>query len=220
MSAIQAACDGAQGTSQILYAVALYYLDQAIRLLEETVSSDELLARKSELSPGSSVGAHLRHIADHYRPLVDALEAAATGSPSSSSPSSPSATSSSPSASSRPPPPANSHSPLYLTYDRRQRKGEVETSVPAAIANFRQLKERFTRLTGAGTDVDPEREVRLGLVTPVEIEVKSSFARELFFASFHCVHHFALIRCASLFPVPYRRSSTLTLSVSQGHCLR
>lgn len=223
MSQIAAAVGGAQGTTEVLYLVALYYLEQAIRLLEDTVKSDELLSRVSTLSPGSTIGKHLRHIADHYRPLVDALEAssppATAKSPPSPSPSSPSRTGSPSSATSRTPSSAP-QPPLTINYDTRQRNGEAETSVKAAIANFRLLKERFTRATGRGKEVEPDREVVLTVVTPIELEVLSTFARELYFASFHTVHHFALVRCVPCPSLSTAELLTDALFNSQGDRVR
>jgi hypothetical protein len=36
--------------------------------------------------------------------------------------------------------------------------------------------------------------VRLTAITPEKVEVESTWGREIWFASFHAVHHFALIR--------------------------
>ncbi|GAA6043743.1 hypothetical protein JCM8097_000507 [Rhodosporidiobolus ruineniae] len=191
-AALTSAVGSATNPTEVLYLVAQHFLAQAEQLLLETVTSDELLSTTSKLSPGSSVGKHLRHLADHYKALFDALEGADSTRSSSSSP-----TSSPPA----PPPTASptasspsTLSPLRLDYDQRTRNVAAEHSHAAALAQFRQLRQRLDRLTGQGKDVDPDREVRLEATTPVRVEVKTSFARELWFASFHAVHHFALVR--------------------------
>ncbi|GAA5898849.1 hypothetical protein JCM6882_004013 [Rhodosporidiobolus microsporus] len=186
MSSLTSAVGPATCPTEILYLVARHFLSQALELLREVVVTDELLSRTSELSKGASVGKHLRHLADHYKALFDALEAAQSPadepSPSSSS--------------STPPPPTLP--PLHLNYDNRSRNVSAEHSHSAAVSQFEDLQRRLARLTdegkGGGGAAAPEREVRLEAVTPVKVEVRSTFARELWFASFHAVHHFALIR--------------------------
>ncbi|GAA5992264.1 hypothetical protein JCM11641_002725 [Rhodosporidiobolus odoratus] len=160
---------------EVLYLVARHFLRQAVDLLR-IVSNDDLLTQQSKLSPGSTVGKHLRHLADHYAALFASLEAA--GAPTCPSSSSPSST----------------NRALHLNYDNRKRNVAAENSHPAAVEQFERLLERLERLTESGKGIDPEREVRLEAVTPVRVEVGSTFARELWFASFHAVHHFALIR--------------------------
>ncbi|GAA6021880.1 hypothetical protein JCM10207_004530 [Rhodosporidiobolus poonsookiae] len=207
MSAIASAVGDASNPSEVLYLVAQVFLRQALDLLHSSVRTDDQLAATSRLSPGSSVGKHLRHLADHYKALLDALEGSATPSaPSSSSastssdprppPSSSSAGTASGAADSSHPPPssASSAAPITLDYDNRSRNVLAEHSHAAAVKQFEDLSARLERLMRKGTAIEAEREVRLTATTPVRVEVKTSFARELWFASFHAVHHFALIR--------------------------
>ncbi|GAA5864020.1 hypothetical protein JCM8547_005310 [Rhodosporidiobolus lusitaniae] len=172
MASIAESIGAADAPLEVLYLVALHFIDQASALLK-TVNEEQLTAT-SRLSPGSSIGKHLRHIVDHYTPLLDALEASSLPSSPSTSP--------------------TSHPTLRVNYDRRTRNGAAETSLTAARAQFETLRMRLARCTGEGKGVDPERAVRLEAVTPVKVEVGTTVARELWFSSFHAVHHFALIR--------------------------
>jgi len=63
-----------QCSTSDLISVAIDLLHQGYTLLETTVVSDSTLSASSNLLPGSSVGKHLRHIVDHYRLLLDAVE--------------------------------------------------------------------------------------------------------------------------------------------------
>ncbi|GAA5836868.1 hypothetical protein JCM11251_005810 [Rhodosporidiobolus azoricus] len=190
MSTIASSVGNATAPVEILYLVARHFISQALDLLRHTITTDEQLSRTSELSKGASVGKHLRHLADHYKAVLDALEAAER--PSTAGTAGPTNDTLSSSSSSDP----SSLPPLRLNYDNRTRLVSAETSRSAAITQFEDLLARLERLTGGGkgTAAAAEREVRLEAVTPVKVEVRSTFARELWFASFHAVHHFALIR--------------------------
>lgn len=193
-------------TSQVLYHVACHFLEQLESFLQTSVKTDEQLGHVSKLSPGSTVGKHIRHLVDHYRLLLDGL--AGSGLSASDRDARRIAEATLP-----------SQQPLRVNYDVRLRNGDVETSHRACVASVRQLKERLARETGQGSAIDAEQPVRLTATTPVEVEVSTTFARELWFASFHAgefvrpvvpvrspslaqiadtaarpVHHFALIR--------------------------
>ncbi|GAA6048185.1 hypothetical protein JCM3770_003701 [Rhodotorula araucariae] len=173
--ALSSAIVGAGNTTEVLYLVARHYIDQFLDLLRTAVKTDELLSHASKLSSGSTIGKHARHLADHYRLLLDGV-ARATPSRAASTPGAP-------------PPP-----PIHVNYDQRTRNLAAETSHAACLEAFTQLREQLEKVTGEGKGIEPERVVRLHATTPIEVEVGSSFARELWFASFHAVHHFALIR--------------------------
>ncbi|GAA5864763.1 hypothetical protein JCM3774_006066 [Rhodotorula dairenensis] len=171
---------------EVLYHVACHFLDQLESFLRTCVTTDEQLSHVSQLSPGSTVGKHIRHLIDHYRLLLDGLRQAGA-------------------ASAGPTPEQDDEErlllervaplpPLRVNYDIRLRNGDVESDHAACLDSVRQLKARLSRETGRGHAVDPERAVRLTATTPVEVQVSTTFARELWFASFHAVHHFALIR--------------------------
>ncbi|KAG0664459.1 hypothetical protein C6P46_001504 [Rhodotorula mucilaginosa] len=195
-------------TSEVLYHVACHFLDQLESFLRHCVTTDEQLSHVSQLSPGSTVGKHIRHLVDHYRLLLDGLVQAGAAAGASSSDdlnvddgrliveqAAPLA-------------------PLRVNYDIRLRNGDVESDHAACLDSLRQLKARLSRETGRGRAVDPERAVRLTATTPVEVQVSTTFARELWFASFHAVHHFALIRviAAGELGVDGRASRELYLS--------
>ncbi|GAA5962144.1 hypothetical protein JCM21900_006981 [Sporobolomyces salmonicolor] len=163
------AVGSATNPSEQLYLVAIHYLSQVIELLRTTVTTDEQLQHPSKLSSGSTIGKHLRHLHDHYRLLLDSLSSAAAAA-------------------------APSSAALRVNYDVRQRDGSAESSHAAALESFEALRARLERETDQGRAVDPARPVRLEAVTPVVVEVGTTWARELWFASFHAVHHFALVR--------------------------
>ncbi|BGP45575.1 hypothetical protein JCM10450v2_001394 [Rhodotorula kratochvilovae] len=175
--ALSSAVKGAEDPTEVLYLVARHYIDQFLQLLRTAVTTDEQLSHASKLSSGSTIGKHARHLADHYRLLFDSVARAATPSPAS------------PAARDAPPP-----APIHVNYDQRTRNLAAETSHAACVEAFTHLREQLVAVTGEGKGIDPERVVRLHATTPIEVEVGSSFARELWFASFHAVHHFALIR--------------------------
>ncbi|GAA5849952.1 hypothetical protein JCM9279_002472 [Rhodotorula babjevae] len=164
--ALSSAASGAQNPTEVLYLVALHFIDSFTSLLRTSVTSDDHITFQSKLSSGSTIGKHARHLADHYRLLLDGTARAA----------------------------AASSSPIDVNYDIRSRNLAAETSHAACVESFEHLRAQLADVTREGHGVDPERAVRLHATTPFEVEVGSSFARELWFASFHAVHHFALIR--------------------------
>lgn len=58
-----------------LIGTALALLDQCLTLFSSSLTSDAQLSFESLLMPGATIGKHLRHILDHYRLLLDVLEA-------------------------------------------------------------------------------------------------------------------------------------------------
>ena len=157
--ALSSAASGAQNPTEVLYLVALHFIDSFASLLATSVTSDDHITYQSKLSTGSTIGKHARHLADHYRLLLDGTARAAS-SPSPSS-------------------------PIEFSYDIRSRNLAAETSHAACVESFEQLRAQLAEVTRDGHGVDPERAVRLHATTPFEVEVGSSFARELWFASFH-----------------------------------
>ncbi|GAA6008253.1 uncharacterized protein JCM10292_004106 [Rhodotorula paludigena] len=180
--AISNAVGNAQNPTEVLYIVALHFVDQFLDFLETAVTTDELLSRQSQLSPGSTVGKHARHLLDHYRLLLQGVSDADSPASAASS-----VATAFPSSTRAPP-------PIHVNYDLRTRNLAAETSHSACVESFEQLRAQLRHVTAQGRGVDAERVVRLHATTPVQVEVGSTFARELWFASFHAVHHFALIR--------------------------
>ncbi|KAI0322276.1 hypothetical protein OF83DRAFT_1038394, partial [Amylostereum chailletii] len=48
-------------------------LEQALNLLDNSLSSDEQLVTPSKFLPGSTIGKHLRHARDHFAILLDCI---------------------------------------------------------------------------------------------------------------------------------------------------
>ncbi|BGP53442.1 hypothetical protein JCM8202_001085 [Rhodotorula sphaerocarpa] len=178
---IETTADDPRNPSEVLYHVACHFLDQLEDFLQRTVTTDAQLSQVSKLSPGSTVGKHIRHLTDHYRLLLEGLSESGASAATKDEDAARLAG-------------AAPLPPIHVNYDVRLRNGPVETSHQACLDSVVQLKERLARETGEGHEIDPERRVRLTATTPVEVQVSTSFARELWFASFHAVHHFALIR--------------------------
>lgn len=145
-----------------------------LQLLETTVTKDAQLQHCSTRSAGSTLGKHLRHLHDHYRLLLDAVpdESESSGSSDRSSP-----------------PP-----PLKVNYDIRSRNGDAENHHAACVDSFRHLSDRLRRVTDSGRAIAASRKIVLTAVTPQEVNVESTWGRELWFVSFHAVHHYALVR--------------------------
>lgn len=156
--ALSDAAHGATNTTEVLYLVARHFISSFIDLLHSSVTTDAQLTYTSKLSSGSSIGKHARHLADHYRLLFEGT-ARSRG--------------------------AGSESPLEVNYDQRTRNLAAETSHAACVDAFEQLRAQLATVTGEGKAVDAAREVRLHATTPFEVDVASSFGRELWFASFH-----------------------------------
>ncbi|GAA5873512.1 hypothetical protein JCM16303_001151 [Sporobolomyces ruberrimus] len=152
-------------TAEQLYHTAQHYIGQVLQLLDKTVTEDSHLQHSSTRSAGSTLGKHLRHLHDHYRLLLDAIPEQSTSS-----------------------------DPLKVNYDVRTRNGDAENHHDACVESFKHLSERLKRETQSGRGISASRKVKLTAITPEKVEVESTFGRELWFASFHAVHHFALVR--------------------------
>ncbi|KAH8922770.1 hypothetical protein BT69DRAFT_215181 [Atractiella rhizophila] len=105
------------------------------------------------------------HIHDHYRILLSSLGAA----------------------------PAAREIPV--NYDERHlsRPTELEISVPACIKAYNELKKQLEALLSSPPSL-AERTIKLAAVTPERVEMHSTVARELWFASHHAIHHYSLAR--------------------------
>lgn len=73
----------------------------------------------------------------------------------------------------------SSTTPLALSYDTRSRNVAAETSQPAALASFQDLRRRLEVETEKGLKVPSGRKLKLEAVTPVVVEVESTWAREV-----------------------------------------
>lgn len=93
---------------------------------------------------------------------------------------------------------ASSNTPLSLSYDTRSRNVAAETSRAAALASFEDLRKRLEQETDKGRRVDSSRPIKLEAVTPVVVEVQSSWAREVRLAFRHVT--FSGLAADSLLP--------------------
>lgn len=84
-----------------------------------------------------------------------------------------------------------------VDYDRRERGGDVETNVPAAVHAVREVRKAIRAIDPAsyGRTVHVRVLVTSEGPEPVEAEFQSTFARELAFVTHHAVHHHAMIKC-------------------------
>ncbi|KAG0140803.1 hypothetical protein CROQUDRAFT_26600, partial [Cronartium quercuum f. sp. fusiforme G11] len=83
-------------------------------------------------------------------------------------------------------------SDLKLDYDSRRRNVPMETSVTVALSEFIMLRDRLLQQTQRLPS--SELPLRLSATTPHQLTFDTSFGRELWFASLHAIHHYALIR--------------------------
>lgn len=147
----------------VLRKVACSTLSQAINLLQHTITTDLQISTVSKLVPGSTIAKHLRHLHDHFRILLDAVNS----------------------------------DDRYLNYDSRKRNLIMEKCHKTLLREFISLSERLLPSEPSKTlNEPPEADVQLTLIaiTPTKISLGTTFSRELWFASLHATHHFALIK--------------------------
>lgn len=80
-----------------------------------------------------------------------------------------------------------------VTYDRRERHVAMECDRAAARAAIHALRGRLQEVLRAGVDA-PVRVLVLPSPDATEIELRSTFGRELAFATHHAIHHQAMMR--------------------------
>lgn len=82
-----------------------------------------------------------------------------------------------------------------VDYDSRGRNMPMETSIPVALKEFCTLRERLLDQNQHIHRVpSSDLPLRLSATTPHPLQFHTSFGRELWFASLHAIHHYALIR--------------------------
>lgn len=133
---------------------------------EPPAPDSQFIPSTSALIPGSTIGKHLRHTHDHFRLLLDSLAGTSTAPSLSSSAAS-----------------SSSLLPLSLSYDTRSRNITSETSHAAALESFVSLQRRLEVDTQRGRGVPAERRVLLDAVTPVVVQLESTWGREVRFLS-------------------------------------
>ncbi|RXW20637.1 hypothetical protein EST38_g5240 [Candolleomyces aberdarensis] len=81
--------------------------------------------------------------------------------------------------------------PYVLSYDIRIRNTPMETSLSGARS---ALLEIIKQLEEVVPKVKLDEPLTLHAITPHMHEFQSTFGRELWFASLHCVHHWSMVR--------------------------
>lgn len=117
----------------------------------DLISSSSACAQPRTLSIGSK-----RHLADHFRLLLQPLERDNEQSKHDQV----------------------DDTPLQVCYDTRSRNVLAETSHAACLASFIELRDKLKRVTDQGR-VASDRPVHLTAVTPFVVQVDSTFGREV-----------------------------------------
>ncbi|KAH9823854.1 hypothetical protein DFH28DRAFT_943781 [Melampsora americana] len=82
-----------------------------------------------------------------------------------------------------------------VDYDSRGRNTPMETSISVALKEFCTLRERLLNKNEELQQIpSSDLPLRLSATTPHSLQFHTSFGRELWFASLHAIHHYALIR--------------------------
>ncbi|KLO20520.1 hypothetical protein SCHPADRAFT_934359 [Schizopora paradoxa] len=153
-----------------LLAVGVIVLKQAVDFVQESVTTDEQLTFRSKFIPGSTIGKHLRHARDHYVLLLESVN---------SNPSSYIGSEGQP------------ESMPSLSYDMRTRNTPMEASRTSAIE---ALQSCILQLEEIVPKIRKDARIKLHAVTPFEQVFETTFARELWFAALHAVHHWSMVR--------------------------
>ncbi|SPO31685.1 uncharacterized protein UTRI_06610_B [Ustilago trichophora] len=167
-------------------------MNQAVEILRSRSITDSSYTFESKVIAGSTPGKHFRHVLDHLRILVDAIEdwqARSSASGSTLSSSSPSATFSRSSKGKAAP-------MLRVDYDSRiaSKLPHIETSATASLREFQRTTDRLYRVFEGSNGRLYSQPLRLCATTPFVVEMDSTVGRELWFCGLHAIHHYALAR--------------------------
>lgn len=152
-------------------ACTAHIMQQAIDLLHAKHISSSHFSFESTIMPGSSPGKHFRHVLDHLRILLDAIESwQAQSTPSSR--------------------------PLMVDYDSRviNKLPQLDTCPDVSLREFRATNERLYRLFEQSNGQLYSQPVLLRATTPFVVDMESTIGRELWFCGLHAIHHYALAR--------------------------
>lgn len=142
------------GTTLALQLAAEQVFDRCTCLIE-AVTDDAFVAPSATIR-GGTIGAHVRHVLDHYAALFNGVEA----------------------------PP--------VAYDRRERRLAMERDRAAARSAVESLR---SRLLSPALGADSPVAIRvMTSAEGQEVELRSTFGRELAFATHHAIHHLAMMR--------------------------
>ena len=166
-------------------------LDQAIEILGSGVVDDAAYSFESKITAGATPGKHFRHVLDHLRILLDAIEQWQASLPSSSRLQA--SELSKPSAQVYR---ADSSQALRVDYDSRiaTKLPHIETSASASLREFKATTERLYRIFDGSQGRLYSQPLRLCATTPFVVEMDSTVGRELWFCGLHAIHHYALAR--------------------------
>lgn len=163
-------------------------MDQAVEILRSKAVTDSAYTFESKIIAGSTPGKHFRHVLDHLRILVDAIEdwqkqSLASGTRSSSSSSSRSKQD-------------DPKRVLRVDYDSRiaSKLPHIETSASASLREFQRTTDRLFRIFEGSNGRLYSQPLRLCATTPFIVEMDSTVGRELWFCGLHAIHHYALAR--------------------------
>lgn len=147
-------------------------MNQAADILRSGAINDESYTFESRIMAGSTPGKHFRHVLDHLRILLDAIEDWQSHSASSS------------------------YSILRVDYDSRiaSKLPHIETSASASLREFERTTKRLSQLFTGSRGNLYNQPLRLCATTPFVVEMDSTVGRELWFCGLHAIHHYALAR--------------------------
>ena len=115
---------------------------------------------------GEHVGAHLRHIIEHYETLAHALTCSESCS----------------------------NRACVVDYDARERNIRVETDPQVALDRIGLLQRAFEVINDPLMERAVDVHTRGGLQGEHNFSTRSSVARELMFLNGHATHHFAILQ--------------------------
>lgn len=141
-------------TTRVLQLAAEQVFERCTFLIDAV--TDHAFVSPSATIRGGTIGAHVRHVLDHYAALFNGVDA----------------------------PP--------VAYDRRERRLAMERDRTAARASVDALRARLICPTLAA-----DSPVTIRVMTSAEgqeVELRSTFGRELAFATHHAIHHLAMMR--------------------------
>ena len=115
---------------------------------------------------GEHIGAHLRHIIEHYDTLAHALACSES----------------------------RSNRACVVDYDARQRDPRLETDPEVALKHIHLLHHALGGIPDPLMERSVDVHTRGGLQGEHDFSTRSSVARELMFLTSHATHHFAILQ--------------------------
>ena len=144
-------------------------VEQAIQLLQGLHKTEYTKVIKPHFP--SSVGAHIRHIVDHFLAIKNACERSHAESKSS-----------------------NTLEQIHINYNKRNRHGDVENEPKAAIKELNAINSWLDSLDAQQCQLPVVVTTEIDISHTKSATCASTLERELVFVSSHAIHHYALIR--------------------------